>query len=441
MKKKMLAVVMAAALAASMLAACGSKDEAAEAASSAAAAASSAVSEAAEAVSEAAEAASSAVSEAAEAASSAVSEAEEKAGDASDVVDSGAAALSGGSEKFEAAATVDDYLANFTEQPDFYYENDIVDAKSIMAGKKVMCIPSNSSLPFVTGVCECVCDILEELGAEGFIWENNGTPDEWQQGIQTAINQGYDFVSLFGCCNPGLVAGGYQMLQDAGIPLMTAHYGAAGADIDTADWRLGVDFYEVGCILAAWTIKNAGEDAVVAVLAEYDTESGPQLVQGMQDAYAKWAPNATVEYVNVPINDWATKCQNETQNAIQRMPGIDYVVPIYDSMFQYVVPGIEMAGKTGEVKTISYNGTPFCLDLVREGDAEMDIGECLDNIAYSSVDIIIRAFDGNTEQIDTKIPHYIFTADNAADAGVPAEYGKGYGDAYVGGYHHLWGMD
>jgi ribose transport system substrate-binding protein len=39
---------------------------------------------------------------------------------------------------------------------------------------------------------------------------------------------------------------------------------------------------------------------------------------------------------------------------------------------------------------------------------------------------------------DPKMPLYMFTADNAKDAGTPPGLSQGYGDAYVAGYAALW---
>jgi ribose transport system substrate-binding protein len=38
------------------------------------------------------------------------------------------------------------------------------------------------------------------------------------------------------------------------------------------------------------------------------------------------------------------------------------------------------------------------------------------------------------------VPLRIFTADNIAEVGSPADAAMGYGDAYVDGYHTLWMM-
>jgi hypothetical protein len=38
------------------------------------------------------------------------------------------------------------------------------------------------------------------------------------------------------------------------------------------------------------------------------------------------------------------------------------------------------------------------------------------------------------------IPFRIFNKDNAEDAGIPATYGKGYGDMFKADYAKLWGL-
>jgi len=78
------------------------------------------------------------------------------------------------------------------------------------------------------------------------------------------------------------------------------------------------------------------------------------------------------------------------------------------------------------------------LDLIREGVVEMDIGENLDWIAHAMLDAEMRLLCGLEPIVDSKVPLRVFTADNIAEVGNPAEASKGYGDAYVEGYRNLW---
>lgn len=114
------------------------------------------------------------------------------------------------------------------------------------------------------------------------------------------------------------------------------------------------------------------------------------------------------------------------------------MIPIYNSMSQFVVPALRLTGKTGTVKVGTFNGTPFVLDFIRQGSVTMDIGESLDWIAYATIDGHVRDLCGMKSPSALNVPFYIFDKANAADAGVPAGYDKGYGDAYVSGFRKLW---
>ena len=46
--------------------------------------------------------------------------------------------------------------------------------------------------------------------------------------------------------------------------------------------------------------------------------------------------------------------------------------------------------------------------------------------------------ESRKQRSDPKIPFYIFTEENAKDAGTPPQLSQGYGDAYVKGYGDLW---
>jgi ribose transport system substrate-binding protein len=145
-----------------------------------------------------------------------------------------------------------------------------------------------------------------------------------------------------------------------------------------------------------------------------------------------------VQEINVGVTEWGTKIQPAIQSAVQAHPEVNVVIPIYDSMSQFVVPALRLTGKTGAVKVGTFNGTPFVLDYIQQGNVDMDIGESLDWIAYATVDGHVRDLCGLKSPAALNVPFYIFDKSNAKDAGVPAGYDKGYGDAYVAGFRKLW---
>jgi ribose transport system substrate-binding protein len=142
--------------------------------------------------------------------------------------------------------------------------------------------------------------------------------------------------------------------------------------------------------------------------------------------------------MNFPVVDWGTRITPNVQSALLSDPTVNYIIVIYDSMSQFVVPAVIAANATQRVKIDAFNGTPFVLGLIQEGRVQMDIGENLDWIGDAIIDAEMRILCHLPEVHDPKIPFYIFDSHNADDAGKPPQLSKGYGDAYIDGYEKLW---
>lgn len=347
-----------------------------------------------------------------------------------------------GGEQTAAAdlSAIEERMNKFSEKPQFTFEAESFDAKTLMQGKKILSIPTNSSIPYSQMLSSIQGTIAKEIGFDVFTWENQGSSVEYIQGIESAINSGYDLIDLSGV-DPKSLTAQIDQARQAGITTITTHVTGNGETIDSVDYSAPQDFAMAANLLADWTILKGGQDVNVLVVKESDLQCSVTMVNAMQQEYATYAPGAKVKYLDVPISDWATKMQSEVQNALIADPEIDYVVAIYDSMLQYIVPAIQISGKTDQVKSIGFNGTPFVLDYVREGSVEMVVGESLEWLAYGYLDYEMRVLAGLEVPADEAFQFYIWTKDNVEDAGVPAEYTKGYGDSYVQGYRKLWQLD
>lgn len=198
-----------------------------------------------------------------------------------------------------------------------------------------------------------------------------------------------------------------------------------------------IDYKQAGKLLAEWTINKTGGKTTALVVVSNEVLSTDSMMAGIKEAFAD-CPDCKYTVVNVSIPDWASKIQPSVQSAVIADPTINYVIPIYDSMSQFVVPALTITGSTERVKIATFNGTPFVLDMIRNGQVEMDVGENLDWIAYGLLDAQMRLLCGLKPVKDPKIPLMIFDAKNVESAGVPAESSRGYGDAYLTGYKSLW---
>ncbi len=338
-----------------------------------------------------------------------------------------------------AQAIVDEY----SQLPEFSPPGAPFDATACVEGKKLFSIPLSNSNPFINGISEQMESAAKQVGLEFMAWENQGQPTQWVQGMEYAITNGYDAIDLMGGIPPEALAPQIAAAKEAGMRVYASHY----TDVtlpraESLDVALPLSFSRVGEILAAWVVTQTGGDANVLVIGSDDVPPSQPYWKAFEAKLKELAPEATAKYLNVPTTEWATKIQSQTQSNLLQNPGINFIVPIYDSMSQFVIPALTITGKKGQIPIATFNGTPFVLDMVRNGDVQMNIGESLGWIARSAIDAEMRDLCGMDDVPDELyVPFYIFDESNVASAGDPAEFDKGYGDAYVPGFEALWGLN
>jgi ribose transport system substrate-binding protein len=334
-------------------------------------------------------------------------------------------------------------LVKYTSTPEFVAPGEPFDAKACAAGKKQMSIPNNSANPFLKGIIDRMKAAGAEVGLEVVEGQNQGTPAEWVQQVELATRDKYDIIDLISGIDPGSIEPSLQAAKDAGVKVMTSHfYDPTFEQNPVVSSSLTIGFGEVGRILADWATVVTEGNPQIAIVVSRDVPPTIPLVEEFTKELAAVAPNGRiVQEINVGVTEWGTKIQPGVQAALQANPDINVVIPIYDSMSQFVVPAIRLVGKTGQVKVGTFNGTPFVLDYIQSGEVDMDIGESLDWIAYATIDGHLRDACGLPTPTALNVPFYIFDKNNAATAGTPAQFDTGYGDAYKSGFRKLWGLE
>ena len=165
------------------------------------------------------------------------------------------------------------------------------------------------------------------------------------------------------------------------------------------------------------------------------------MVDAIKNEFAKYCPTCTVTYLNVPGTEWATRIEPGVQSDLVANPNINYIIPIYDPMTQFVVPAITAANKVGKIHIATFNGTPFALNLLETGNiVRMDIGENLNWLASANLDELMRAMLGMPTVANEHTALRIFTKANVSQTGTPPQFNLGFGNSYVTGYDKLWGL-
>ena len=324
--------------------------------------------------------------------------------------------------------------------PEFQAPGPAFDAVNCMTGKKILTVPFASQIPFVATVVSSMVDLGKEIGFPYNEYKNTGERSQWIQGINQGINEHYSLIDLFAPDLLSLVPQAKQAAA-ANIPIVASHDGGYEQVRPEPFLSVPADYFTAGKLLAEWAIMRTEGKANVLVVTALDSYSSESIINGIKAGFAD-CPTCKVQFTNVAVTDWSTRIQPTVQAAIVGNTELNFILPTYDPMTQFVVPAIALTHSADRVKVASFNGTPFALDLVREGKLDMDIAESLDWVGHGVVDaemrMLCRPQDVKDRKVDPKVPLRIFDATNVAEAGIPAKSSTGFGDSYKSAYRKLW---
>ncbi|MEM7566764.1 MAG: sugar ABC transporter substrate-binding protein, partial [Pseudomonadota bacterium] len=333
-----------------------------------------------------------------------------------------------------AQALIDQY----SQTPTFEAPGEPFDARACMADKKMFVVPLTNANPFNEAISQGFRDAAELIGFELRTWETQMDPAGWIQGINTAVAEGFDLIDLQGGLPPEFLVPQITEARNAGVKVTATHnYDATTQEApDFLDGAANTDYVTVGNIIAAWAMVQTEGQVNALVLGPDEITPTAPLRDAIIGYLEENCPDCKTTYINVPVNDWATQGQPAVQNALLADPSINYVLPVYDSMSQFIVPAIQIAGSSAKIA--SYNGTPFVLDMMRDGDiVEMNVGESLGWVGMAGTDANMRLLCGLDPVTKLNTPAFIFTDANVETAGIPATFNDGYGDVHIKAFSEL----
>ena len=220
-----------------------------------------------------------------------------------------------------------------------------------MKGKRILGIPVSSANPFTKNINTAMANVAKEVGFTFTAWENQGQPSQWVQGMNYATNNKYDLIDLLGGTDPKVLAPQVKAATDAGIKVIASHYSGFEQPVPPgASGVVPIDYLKAGQLLADWTIAKTGGSANALVIVSTEVNSTESMINGIKDEFEKHCENCKHKIINVPIPEWSTKIQSNVQSSLLADPSINYIIPIYDSMSQFVVPAVTITGRGGSVK-------------------------------------------------------------------------------------------
>jgi ribose transport system substrate-binding protein len=344
------------------------------------------------------------------------------------------------------AQSVLDNVNKYKGLPTFTPPGDKIDPSSLK-GKSMFLIPLVPN-PFNQNIQETMKGIADKVGMTFTIYPNQGTPSEWVQGMNAALTAKPDIIVLSTAPDPRTLQPQLEQAKAAKIPVLVTHFYDDSSPVPPAceGCAAGVTalvtapFNVAGKAAADWVIADSKGNANVLLIGGADVLPSPATLDVVKKEFTDQCKACKVTIKNIPVSDWNTKTQGEVQAALTADPSINYVYPLYDAMVAGAVPAVQTLGKTGQVKVLSYNGSPYALKYIQDGDiVAMNVGEDTIGIGYASMDQAFRILLGKPT-VAERTPIRIWDKTNVNEAGVPPETGKGYGSALSAGFLELWGL-
>ncbi|MGH9072043.1 MAG: sugar ABC transporter substrate-binding protein, partial [Acidimicrobiales bacterium] len=336
----------------------------------------------------------------------------------------------------QATATINKYLAD----PAFTSPGPAIDA-SALKGKTIFSLPASSSVAFVNTVDKAMAGYAKALGIKYVDYPNQQQQSQWVQGLNQAIGARVSAIDLLAGIPPDQLAPQIKQAKSAGIPTIdTNERDASQPTVPYVASYAFAPFKLAGKLMADWAVQQTqGKANVLIVTSNADTSSAA-VQAGVTGELKSVCGSCALSTVNVNPTDWATKLQTTVEGSLSANPGINYILPVFDSMAEFIAPAIEASGKGGKVHIASFNGTPAILDMIRTGNiVTMDVGENTSDVAVAGLDQIMRVLLHKPAGKDV-INVRIMTKSNVSQAGVPAVSGKGFGNAFISGYAKTWGV-
>lgn len=315
------------------------------------------------------------------------------------------------------------------------------------AGKTVFNLPSDTADPFYTPITQAMQQAANAAHVKLITYANQGTTSEWVQGMDQAIAENVGAIVLGGI-NPSVIAPQIAEAEAHHIVVEESHEYEEGAQTPSSLQANSYGaFAEAATLMAEYAIQQSKGHANVLIVTDNEYPNSVTMYNSMISTFKSMCGSGcTYTSVNEPITDWASGIQPAVESALTSNPNINWVLPVYDSMSEYIVPGIQAKGDAPKVSVASYNGTPFVLKYIEDpssdgGIVKMDAGENTALIGWEAIDQVLRLMAGDPAAPNDTTHIRVFDSSNVSLTGTPPQLGVGYGpDSYIKGFENLWGL-
>lgn len=322
-----------------------------------------------------------------------------------------------------------------------------IDVKSSVGqlkGKEVLFIANGLNYPFVQNVLRGLQESLGLANMEVIGVDGAGQVAKAAQLMEQGIARNVDVIIIESFPAEQLTAP-IQACQKAGIPVIEQF----GRDPQVPPPELGISavvsysYSGSGREMADLVVADSGGKANVVFFDVPEIGVSQLVREGFVEEMHRLCPNAQIKVVDTLMAQWSTTLANLTASVIRSDPGVNYLVPAYDSMIALMKPAVYAIHAQDRVKIVSSNASYPAMQDLKKGELLIgDVGGPQHWIGWATADQIYRILLGYEPVTDEFIPNRTFTQSNIEEIDLDAEESTWYGPLdFRLKYRQLWGFE
>jgi ribose transport system substrate-binding protein len=270
---------------------------------------------------------------------------------------------------------------------------------------------------FQLKMAEAARDKAIALGADAEIYQAGG-----QTAVQKMVSIVEDLITkqvniiLISPLDSKAVVPVFKQAKEEGIITVCMDQVAEGEDWVTF---ISTDNYKAAAIGAEYAKKILnGAGKILVVEGAPGSSVGDQRRDGFKETVVK---DSKIQIVGSQSGFWQNdKAMEVAQNMLQANPDVDLIFSCSDVMVGGILEAIKLAGKEGKIKVISFDGSKFGINLIKEGKIIADVSQFPIKIGEMAAETGMGVWNKTIDP--AKLPRFIdsgtklITAENADEA-------------------------
>lgn len=343
---------------------------------------------------------------------------------------------SAGAGSGSSSAAASSLITQYEAQPTFKAPGPSFDAKKA-AGKTVWVIPTTSQVSVVPDVEAAMKTALATAGVKTELVTTAGEVSQWVQGMSSAVSQKASAIVLLGI-NPTLIAPQIASAAAAKIPVIYTFSYDGQPMAKNVSAVAAINYPAIAKVLVQKALADTKNNAHILVIKAPELAPQTLMTQTMTTELKADCPSCKIEQVlEEPIANWSTNILGDTRTALLGNPDINVVIPLSDSMNEWVIPAVSAANATSRIKIETVDATPGTVQQIGKTPLSGDMGYSNAWVGWASADQALRLITGTAPAADENIPSVLYDSSNVAKA--TGDLSSYYGNSFVAGYEGLWG--